>query len=452
MRRTLTLAVMLLSLAQVVCAQGWDTFVAADGSFSLQYPAGWQVTEQPSAVVIESADGREIVLLSVPYRADESAREHAERMVALLKAGNAGLTAANWETSDDGAAVSCELSYVDDGTPYRSDAIVVKDDPGETTLWFSYSAPAAGYDQAAALETLRTVMTSLTADGTEPGPEVDLSALTPEERQIVNGFLFTVEFALGQPLDLQSEQLVARELVRGWQAGTSTPEDMSMYPALVQQIMSLEQAELDELQKDLHGVLVEWLNESAPNDLVVALLQERLQAAKQVVAEDEPALTAVAAQTYAEMFAMAETLYRSPEATVADIPGEVVTDIREQLVAEWPQFGAEQRAQVLSAPGVWGVLRHALLLGGGEQPQQARTILVGLLDIPEPQEVAQGAQAGGGAAAPAGGGEDGEMTEEELRDEMTRNYVYGETLRQMQQHTFNTWRWSMGYCRGPMGF
>ena len=67
MRRTLTLAVMLLSLAQVVCAQGWDTFVAADGSFSLQYPAGWQVTEQPSAVVIASADGREIVLLSVPY-------------------------------------------------------------------------------------------------------------------------------------------------------------------------------------------------------------------------------------------------------------------------------------------------------------------------------------------------------------------------------------------------
>ena len=373
-------------------------------------------------------------------------------MVALLKAGNAGLTAANWETSDDGAAVSCELSYVDDGTPYRSDAIVVKDDPGETTLWFSYSAPAAGYGQAAALETLGTVMTSLTADGTEPGPEVDLSALTPEERQIVNGFLFTVEFALGQPLDLQSEQLVARELVRGWQAGTSTPEDMSMYPALVQQIMSLEQAELDELQKDLHGVLVEWLNESAPNDLVVGLLQERLQAAKQVVAEDEPALTAVAAQAYAEMFAMAEQLYRSPEATVADVPGEVVTEIREQLVAEWPRFGPDQRSQILSAPGVWGVLRHALLLGEGEQPQQARAILVGLLDIPEPQQVAQGGQAAGGAAAPAGGGEGGEMTEDEARDELPRRYLYGETLRQMQRQTFNTWRWSMGYCRGPMGF
>ena len=77
-------------------------------------------------------------------------------------------------------------------------------------------------------------------------------------------------------------------------------------------------------------------------------------------------------------------------------------------------------------------------------------IIAGLIEVPAGEAEAPAPTENGQVAAPAGGG--GEMTEEEARDELTRRYLCGETLRQTQRQAFNTWRWSMGYCRGPMGF
>jgi hypothetical protein len=366
------LCLTLLSAVAVAHADGWQKYVSEDGSFSLHHPAGWQVTEEASVIAIEAGDGRQISIIALPYDSQKSAQEHAHQMISLLAAGNPGLSASNWRTEDDGSAAYAEVSFTDGGIPQAGDIVVVKDADAGQALWFSYSAPAAGYDRPAALEVLQVVMGSL-----------------------------------------------------------------------AQQVMSLDQEPLAELQRDLHGVLIEWLNESDPNDPVVGMVRERIAAGEQIVAAGQPALTAVAAQAYAELTALSELLHREPQAAIGDIEADVVAEIRGQLTDAWGGFSDEDRRDVLTLPGVWGVLRHALLLGPQEQQEQARTIIVGLTTVPA-AETPPAPQTG---AATAGGG-----AGDDIRDQMTRSFLVGETLRMAQQHTFNTWRWSMGYCRGPMGF
>lgn len=435
------LCLTLLSAVAVAHADGWQKYVSEDGSFSLHHPAGWQVTEEASVIAIEAGDGRQISIIALPYDSQKSAQEHAHQMISLLAAGNPGLSASNWRTEDDGSAAYAEVSFTDGGIPQAGDIVVVKDADAGQALWFSYSAPAAGYDRPAALEVLQVVMGSLAPGrGSEPPTG---AALSPEAQEIVNSFIFVLEFSLGQPLSVESERLVARELTRDWGGADDPAQDLAMYVPLAQQVMSLDQEPLAELQRDLHGVLIEWLNESDPNDPVVGMVRERIAAGEQIVAAGQPALTAVAAQAYAEITALSELLHREPQAGIGDIEADVVAEIRGQLTDAWGGFSDEDRRDVLTMPGVWGVLRHALLLGPQEQQEQARTIIARLTTVaaaetpPAPQTGA--ATAGGGAG-------------DDIRDQMTRSFLVGETLRMAQQHTFNTWRWSMGYCRGPMGF
>lgn len=450
MRRTSGCVLLaLLISATIAGADGWDKFVAADGSFSLHYPSGWQVTQDDSSVTIDAADGRQIVMMAIPYSADRSAQLHAQMVLDLLAAAGPGLTVSDWRAEEDVAFA--RITFTEGGIARSGEIAAVKDPASRQALWFSYVGPTAGYDRALALDILPAVMASLTAgDGSRPPDETEAAVLSADDQRIVNAFLFTLEFSLGQPLDAESETSIARELVRGWQERGGSPEDLSMYPQLAQQIMSLDQEQLAGLQRDLHGVLREWLNANDPNDPAVGIVRARIEAGGRTVAVGDPALTAVAAQAYAEMFAMAELLHREPAAGLADIPPGVVREIRGQLIAAWPEFSAEQRQQILTAPNLWGVVRHALLLGADEQPARARAIIAGLIDVPaaDEQPAAQAGEAPAGTAPTSAGA----MTDQQLRAEMTRSYIAGETLRMMQQQTFNTWRWSMGYCNGPMGF
>ncbi|MGI5818631.1 MAG: hypothetical protein ACOX9R_11105 [Armatimonadota bacterium] len=427
-----------LCIAAMACADGWEKFVAADGSFSLHHPAGWDVNEQDSAVLIESGDGRQIAIIAIPYQRGQSAREHALRMVGLLAAANPGLTATNWRDDDGGNAAYAEVGFTEEGVPQAGDVVVLVEHASRQALWFSHSAPAAGYDRAEAVELLQAVIGSVSlGDASQPPAGGEVAELTVEAREITGAFLFILEFSLGEPLNLESEQMIVRALTRDWD--DELQEELAMYPPLARHLMSLDQEQLDELQRDLHGALREWLNESDPNDPVVAIVRERLEAAGRFVAAGEPPLTAAAAQAYAELIALSELLQDRPDAGIDAIRPDAVGEIRGQLIAAWPELSAEQRGQVLTAPGVWGVLRHALRTSGDEQEDQARAIIAGLTE-------AQAGQTGVTQQPAAADGDD------DVRTQMTRSFVVQETLRQAQQHTFNTWRWSMGYCRGPMGF
>ncbi len=151
---------------------------------------------------------------------------------------------------------------------------------------------------------------------------------------------------------------------------------------------------------------------------------------REVVAEADLLLSATAAQAYAELVTFSEVLNRNPQARLDQIPLATVREVRAQLIAQWPNLTSEQRAEVITAPDLWGVLRHATLLGDEAEAQQARPTIAGIT---------------GDSTPPPGENED-------IRTQMTRNFVVQETLRLAQQTTFNTWRWSMGYCAGPMGF
>ncbi|MFW5868853.1 MAG: hypothetical protein ACOCX2_13605 [Armatimonadota bacterium] len=418
----------LLCISTVASADGWQKFVSADGTFSFHHPAGWSATEQPSSVIVESGDGRQISLLALPYQPGQSAEVHARRMMGLLAAGHPGPTADNWHADEDDLAYA-EVSFTEDGVAQAGDVLVMRDTGSQQALWFGFSAPAAEYDRRAALEMLQAVMGSV-ASGSGSQPPTAASTLTAEEQQIVTAFVFTLEFALGQPLDYESEQIIARELARGLAERGESFDDLSMYPSLARQIMTLDNDRLDELQRDLHGVLTEWLNENDPDDPAVGIVRERMDTRREVVAEADLLLSATAAQAYAELVTFSEVLNRNPQARLDQIPLATVREVRAQLIAQWPNLTSEQRAEVITAPDLWGVLRHATLLGDDAEAQQARSTIAGITGDP---------------VAPTGETED-------IRTQMTRNFVVQETLRLAQQTTFNTWRWSMGYCAGPMGF
>ncbi len=261
----------LLCISTVASADGWQKFVSADGTFSFHHPAGWSATEQPSSVIVESGDGRQISLLALPYQPGQSAEVHARRMMGLLAAGHPGPTAHNWHADEDDLAYA-EVSFTEDGVAQAGDVLVMRDTGSQQALWFGFSAPAAEYDRRAALEMLQAVMGSV-ASGSGSQPPTAASTLTAEEQQIVTAFVFTLEFALGQPLDYESEQVIARELARGLAERGESFDDLSMYPSLARQIMTLDNDRLDELQRDLHGVLTEWLNENDPDDPAVGIVR-----------------------------------------------------------------------------------------------------------------------------------------------------------------------------------
>lgn len=418
----------LLCITTVASADGWQKFVSQDGSFSFHHPVGWTAVEQPSNVIVESGDGRQLSIISLPYQAGQTAEQHARQMLALLAVGNPGIEATNWR-AEGGDLAYAEVSFTENGAAQAGDVLVIRDANSQQALWFGYTAPAAGYDRVAALEMLRAVMESLAVGDASQPPGGEL-ALSDGEQKIVTAFLFTLEFALGAPLDLESEQIIARELAEGLEEQGQTFAELSMYPPLAQQIMSLDQEQLDELQKDLHSVLNEWINENDPNDPAVGIVRERMDTRGQVVAEADLLLSATAAQSYAELVAYSEVLQDSPDAGVGEIPFDRVRAIRARLIEVWPELTSEQRADIITAPDVWGVLRHAMLLGESADALQARSSIAEVAaDAPETVAAS-----------------------DDIRDQMSHAFIYGETLRMMQQHTFNTWRWSMGYCMGPMGF
>jgi hypothetical protein len=141
---------LLLAPAPWIAAQpAGGEFVAADGSFSVRYPAGWSAVQNGAAVGISNAStAEEITVLSLPIDAGKTALEYAEAVVAQLRSNNPGLLTSKPIIVDQ--SVRLEIAYAIEGRLYSGSVFVDKD--RDRATWFSYAAPPSrGRDAAVAL-------------------------------------------------------------------------------------------------------------------------------------------------------------------------------------------------------------------------------------------------------------------------------------------------------------
>lgn len=438
MRRLVLSCVVLIVLGSVVHAAGWTKFVAADKSFSFHYPEGWKTKSDGSVIEITNAAAQEqLLVIALPFDPLQSARQHAETMLGMLKQQMPDLMAAGWSAGNDGDTVTCEVTYTEDGKPFRGDVLAVKSD--KDAAWFSYSAPSNGYSRARALGLLEGLVQSISGGtGSVPPAAAPPGLLEGKAR----AFVFVLEFALGFPFTAQQERLVLDELLSGW--STASAEELKKYdayPGLAKAITALTQKQLAETQQELGHTTREWLQTAPKTDPVVAMINKQLAEKGKTLAAGTPALTVMSARAYSELMGYAELLQKQPGATPEQVKPEVVANIQRSLVKEWPKLSKAQREQVRGTPGLWLVLRSQMEQGTAADRQQVRTMLAKL--APKPAAPAKPAASAAKPTKPSSspGGSRAPMS-------MTQHWC----LMQMQQQSFNTWQWSMGYKSTMMGY
>jgi hypothetical protein len=433
MRRVPCLILMLILSAGAVHAAGWQKYVAVDESFSFYYPEGFVDQSDESVVDLSNGDTREqLLMIPLTYVAADSAQRHGEAMLKVLREQIPDLEASNWKSED--SAATCEIGYTEEDARIRGQLILIKSEGN--CVWFSYSAPAAGYSQARAIQLLVSIIGSL-SDGTA-AKEPEMSPLSPLEGK-ARAFLFVMEFALRFPFTVQQEDLVLDELLKGWDK--ASPDDLKKYdayPGLVQTIMNLDQKQLSSTQQELSKTVREWLDTSPQNDPAVAMVREQLAEQGKLLAAGTPALTVMAARAYSELMGYAELLQEDPAANPDDVEPEVVAQIQKSLVAEWPKLSQEQREQVADTPGLWLVLRGALEEGTAADRAKVNAMLEKLAPKQAPPKPA-GKPASGKPASSAAGAAPTSM-------------AMHTSLMQIQQQTFNTWQWAMGFKSTMFGY
>lgn len=433
MRRLALPCLLLIVLGSVVHAAGWTKFIAADKSFSFHYPEGWKTKSDGSVIEItgQSAD-EQLLVIALPFNPLDSARQHAENMLGMLKQQMPDLKAMSWGSGNAGATITCEVAYTEGGKPFRGDVLVVKS--AKDAAWFSYSAPALGYSRARAAALLEGLVQSISAgEGSVAPAAAPPSPLEPKAR----AFVFVLEFSLGFPFTAQQERLVLDELLSGW--STASAEELQKYdayPAYARAITALDRKQVAALQQQLGQTIHEWLNTAPKTDPVVAMIHKQLAEKGKTLVTGTPPLTVMAARAYSELKTYSELLQCEPGATADQIDAGIVAEMQKALVKEWPRLSKEQRQQVLGTPALWLVLRSQMEQGTAADRQQVRAMLDKLAAAPPPAP-----EPSAGPTKPSAHGSGKLMS-------MTTHSV----LMQMQQQTFNTWQWSMGYKSTMMGY
>ncbi|MHB8997766.1 MAG: hypothetical protein ACYC63_21170 [Armatimonadota bacterium] len=434
MRRTLCLMLILVLAASVANAAGWQKFVAADKSFSFYYPEGFKSQSDGSIVELSNSETEEqLLIIALPYVAAETARQHGDKMLELLRGQMPDLVASNWV--DEAAAAGCEVAYTDEGTAFRGQLLILN---GEgNSVWFSYSAPTAGYSHGRALGLLQALVDSI-SEGTGATEPATTPPSTLEGK--ARAFLFVMEFALGFPFTVQQETLVLEELLKGWsEAPAEELAKYDAYPGLVQVIMQLDQKQVAEVQEELAGTVREWLDSSPQDDPVVAMVRQQLAEKGRTLVAGTPALTMMSARAYSELMGYAELLQEYPAASPDEVRPEVVSNIQAALVTEWPKLGKEQREQVRGTPGLWLVLRAALEQGTAADRAKVRGMLAKL--APKPAPVKPGAK-------PSATGKPATSTGDGKPMSMAAHW----SMMQIQQQTFNHYMWSRGFRSTMFGY
>lgn len=425
------------AIAQV--AVNWSKYVTADQSFSFYHPAGWNVQETESGFVIHDAESYEqLWLVILPYQDDWTAQEHAEFFLTLIQEENPEMQSSSWETQGDGA-VFFGLTHGSGKDGAEGVGLVLKDAEFEQALWFHYLAPGDLFSEDRGFLILEGFVNSIASGASAFPPPGSAEAWEARVDRNADGFLFILEFALGAPLSLAEETLILTEL-KSVLLDYSDAElaGYDDYPGFAQFIMSLgDQDELRDVQASLHESVQEWVAESDPDDPIVSLIREALLEADRVVASGVTPLTEVAATAYAEFVAFAELLARSGngDANPHDIKNDTVQEIKGQLVNAWSGFSQEEKEQVLTLPAVWTTLRRALSHGEAEDRDYA-------LDI-----ISKAAPQRSEASA-----DESAQSSESYGEYDPMALARHQTMLQINQMTFNHWRYCKGYTSTIWGW
>ncbi len=409
-------------------AMNWSKYVTGDQSFSFYYPAGWIVQENESGFAIyDEKSFEQLWLVILPYQNLWAAQGHAEFFLSLIQEENPEMQGFGWDSDPAGKFVFFNLMQGSGQNRAEGAGLVLKDSAFEQALWFHYLAPGDLFSENRGFLILEGFVNSISSGANALGPEGSAEAWAARIDRNADGFLFILEFALGAPLSLSEETLILTELKSVlMEYSDAELAGYDEYPGFAQFIMSLaNQDELVEVKETLHESVWEWVEESDQDEAVVSLIREALLEADQILVPGTLPLTEVAATAYAEFVAFAELLHQNglANAVPGDIRNDAVREIKEQLADAWPGFSQEEKEQVLNLPAVWTTLRRALSHGAAED----RDYALGIIAKAAPQD------------APASENE----SYDGVYDPMA--LIKHQTMMEIQRHTFNHWRYCMGY-------
>ncbi|MEA4963367.1 hypothetical protein [Lutispora sp.] len=409
----------------------WAKYTAADGSFSFHYPKEWKAAADKSAVSIDNAKTDEQLMMAmIPYDKDKNPAAMANDFITLLKESNPNIQASNWQTDPKtgSSQVIFDLTDKIDQKQYNGLGIVIKD--SQQAIWFSYTAPAAGYSRDRGIALLQGLIGSLAYGSGSKDPEIiyDLD-LTAKIDANAKGFIFVLEFALGAPLTGSQEQAILDELKSGWRSLTEKElTEYDQYPVLAKTILVMGQKDLEELRSELEKTVIEWIDGSPDSDEAVKIIRDQLKIrGKEVIAGDPP-LTEMALTAYSEIIAYSRLLRQNPKAMPEQISPDSVKEIKKQVEGVWKTFTDKEREQIATCPGLWICLRTLLAGGSKSEQDKVRSDIVNL--TPETQAIKGNEKSGAG--------------------EKPMTMAAHNSLMAIQQMTFNTYMWSRGFNYSPV--
>ena len=426
---------LLAALLITVClcsahAVEWVPYIAADKSFSLHHPAGWTVSTDGGAIqVTDPVKGTQVLVIAVPFDAAKTPQALAEGFVEILKEGAPDIKATAYTEVGEtpGATVYLSLTYSLEGKAHLSDALVVKSENQAT--WFSISGLAEGYSQEANLDLLGTLIATI-AEGPDSAPPTQNEEPDPRTQSIeasARAFLFVLQFAIGTPLPLEDEKRVLAEVKQAWAALPDAElAKYDEYVGLVAIIRSASGEKLEALREQFDEAMREALAESEGEDPSISALRRALRSGDQILVPATTPLTVRIAQGYSELLAFARVPGADSKAGIDRISTEDVQAIRTGLVEAWEGYSEGDRALLATTPALWAVYRQLLQTGTPEDQAKVREQVLRL--APKGEAAAPGTPAG--PMDPAS------------------HWV----MLQVQQQTFNHWRWSRGYTRTMFGY
>lgn len=419
----LLLAIALLANLLIPQTENWKKF--ASGALSFKYPPRWQVKQNESHIAISNDPRKEeLLILAVPFDETQTPTQLAWKMINMFKANMPDIKAMNFQ--EKGAEnVFFETTYSEGGTPFRAEVLLIRDT--QSAFWFSYTAPAKGYDQKYALTLLTQFMSTISTGG-----DASPTGAVPNPANLeknARAFLFTLEFALGAPFTYSQEQLILGQLLDGWKKDTlENLRKFDRFPELAAAILRAGQHDLETLRAELQQTTSEWLNESDASDPVVQIVRRQLNMKEKVIIAGEPPLTEMAADAYSEMTVYAASLAQNPNAAPSQITPAQTSQIRNQLKNQWNAFSKEEKKNILTTPGLWMTFRTLLQYGATEEKEKIKHSILKLAPrTPSSQ------------TSPTGAPKPMPM-------------ISHQVLMNMQQQTFNHYMWSRGFKSTIFGY
>jgi hypothetical protein len=292
----------------------WSKYVAADKSYSIHYPSGWNVNSNDSLVEVEnSTTDEQLMMVMIPFDQSKSPQDLADGFLAMLKNVNPNIHASNWRSKPESveAQVTFDLADKSNGKEYSGLGIVIKLD--QQAIWFSYFAPVPGYYQVRGSSLLQGFIGSLASGSASQAPNLDYSVKVAEQiDRNSKAFMFVLEFALGAPFTQSQEAVILDELKDGWRY---LPEEelakYEQYTIYMQAILKMGQKDLEKLRTELEKFVREWLDETDQSDQAVKIINNQLKSRGQVVIAGEPPLTDMSLTAYSEIIAYSRLLQQN---------------------------------------------------------------------------------------------------------------------------------------------